>query len=140
MDRREALCRHLSESESSLEMDEERHFNEMAHGMRPRTVSSPIPYNPSPNSSRPLSPGLPHRHLHSLLPSPSPPTVNMLPPHPASFPSSNQARVRTSSQERFSKGPASATPVVSPVAPGHLSITTNLAPPTVPAAASPMMD
>ncbi|XP_037269351.1 coiled-coil domain-containing protein 6 [Rhipicephalus microplus] len=176
MDRREALCRHLSESESSLEMDEERHFNEMAHGMRPRTVSSPIPYNPSPNSSRPLSPGLPvsgvlgnlsrealspsgslnrcqtcgQSLFHAsgptappsafLLPSPSPPTVNMLPPHPASFPSSNQARVRTSSQERFSKGPASATPVVSPVAPGHLSITTNLAPPTVPAAASPMMD
>lgn len=60
MERREALCRHLSESESSLEMDEERHFNEMvSHGqlIRPRTVSSPIPYNPSPNSSRPLSPG-----------------------------------------------------------------------------------
>ncbi|KAL1420273.1 hypothetical protein MTO96_024490 [Rhipicephalus appendiculatus] len=179
MDRREALCRHLSESESSLEMDEERHFNEMAHGMRPRTVSSPIPYNPSPNSSRPLSPGLPvsggpvgvlgnlsrealspsgslsrcqacgQPLFHAsgptapppafLLPSPSPPTVNMLPPHPASFPSSNQARVRTSSQERFSRGPASATPVVSPVAPSHLS-TTNPAPPTVPAAASPMMD
>lgn len=60
MDRREALCRHLSESESSLEMDEERHFNEMTsqgHNVRPRTVSSPIPYNPSPSSSRPLSPG-----------------------------------------------------------------------------------
>ncbi|KAG1679925.1 Coiled-coil domain-containing protein 6 [Nymphon striatum] len=66
MDRRESLCRHLSESESSLEMDEERHFNEITsqmtthtgHNVRPRTVSSPIPYNPSPNSSRPLSPGL----------------------------------------------------------------------------------
>ncbi|GAB6019530.1 Coiled-coil domain-containing protein 6 [Chamberlinius hualienensis] len=60
MERREALCRHLSESESSLEMDEERYFNEMAsHGqqVRPRTISSPIPYNPSPNS-RPLSPGV----------------------------------------------------------------------------------
>ncbi|XP_050052788.1 coiled-coil domain-containing protein 6-like [Dermacentor andersoni] len=180
MDRRESLCRHLSESESSLEMDEERHFNEMsAHAMRPRTVSSPIPYNPSPNSSRPLSPGLPvsggpgsvlgslPREALSpsgslnrcqtcgqplfhptgptapppafLLPSPSPPTVNMLPPHPASFPSSNQARVRTSSQERFSRAPAPATPVVSPIAPSHLSAA-NPAPPTVPAAASPMMD
>ncbi|KAL4239965.1 Coiled-coil domain-containing protein 6 [Mactra antiquata] len=85
MERRESLCRHLSESESSLEMDDERHFNEMTkqhdisggsgssgHGpscsgtsssttggsgghIRPRTVSSPIPYV-SPNSSRPLSP------------------------------------------------------------------------------------
>lgn len=40
VDRREALCRHLSESESSLEMDDERHFNESS---RVRTVSSPIP-------------------------------------------------------------------------------------------------
>jgi hypothetical protein len=32
MERREALCRHLSESESSLEMEDERHFHEsMAH-------------------------------------------------------------------------------------------------------------
>lgn len=59
MERREALCRQLSESESSLEMDDERCFNEMsAQGLRPRTVSSPIPYTPSPSSSRPISPGL----------------------------------------------------------------------------------
>ncbi|CAC5402196.1 CCDC6 [Mytilus coruscus] len=63
MERRENLCRHLSESESSLEMDDERHFNEMtkqqdlSHGVRPRTVSSPIPYG-SPNTSRPISPGM----------------------------------------------------------------------------------
>ncbi|KAB7502722.1 Coiled-coil domain-containing protein 6 [Armadillidium nasatum] len=57
VERREALCRHLSESESSLEMEEERHYNEMT-SHRHRTVSSPGPYNPSPNSSRPLSPGL----------------------------------------------------------------------------------
>ncbi|XP_048026020.1 coiled-coil domain-containing protein 6b [Megalobrama amblycephala] len=57
VERREALCRQLSESESSLEMDDERYFNEMsAQGLRPRTVSSPIPYSPS--SSRPISPGL----------------------------------------------------------------------------------
>jgi hypothetical protein len=69
MDRREALCRHLSESESSLEMEEERHYNEAIiggvapgtsstapPGVRPRRVSSPVPY-PSPSSSRPLSPG-----------------------------------------------------------------------------------
>ncbi|XP_041363598.1 coiled-coil domain-containing protein 6-like isoform X2 [Gigantopelta aegis] len=62
MERRENLCRHLSESESSLEMDDERHFNEMtkqqdSYAVRARTVSSPIPYG-SPTSSRPLSPSL----------------------------------------------------------------------------------
>ncbi|XP_077998991.1 coiled-coil domain-containing protein 6-like isoform X1 [Glandiceps talaboti] len=57
MERREALSRQLSESESSLEMDDERQFNEMASqgSLRPRTRSSPIPY--SPTSSRPMSPG-----------------------------------------------------------------------------------
>ncbi|XP_064638623.1 coiled-coil domain-containing protein 6-like [Lineus longissimus] len=66
IDRREALCRHLSESESSLEMDDERHFNEMtkdtstqSNVVRPRTVSSPIPYQtPTAGPARPLSPGL----------------------------------------------------------------------------------
>lgn len=52
VDRREALCRHLSESESSLEMDDERHFNEST---RVRTISSPIPayvvHNPASNAS-----------------------------------------------------------------------------------------
>ena len=41
-------------------MEEERHYNEivMSGGnIRNRTVSSPVPYNPSPSSSRPLSPG-----------------------------------------------------------------------------------
>lgn len=51
VDRREALCRHLSESESSLEMDDERHFNEST---RQRTISSPIPayvvHNPTLNN------------------------------------------------------------------------------------------
>jgi len=78
MERREALCRHLSESESSLEMEEERVVNEMmltGAGVpslqtvhRTRTVSSPVPGpypvqpptapSPSPTLSRPLSPGL----------------------------------------------------------------------------------
>ncbi|XP_026328298.1 coiled-coil domain-containing protein 6 isoform X2 [Hyposmocoma kahamanoa] len=48
VERREALCRHLSESESSLEMEEERQFNE-ALSARSRSVSSP-------GGSRPLSP------------------------------------------------------------------------------------
>ncbi|KAL7732292.1 hypothetical protein ACLKA6_018520 [Drosophila palustris] len=64
VERREALCRHLSESESSLEMDEERFYNEnlMAvnvnvnvNAQRQRTISSPVSHSPS--SSRPLSPG-----------------------------------------------------------------------------------
>lgn len=179
MDRREALCRHLSESESSLEMDEERHFNEMSvHGMRPRTVSSPIPYNPSPNSSRPLSPGLPGcggipggvlgglpREALSpsspmsrcqtcgqplfhpgaavpppgfLLPSPSPPTVSMLPPHPASFPSSNPSRVRTSSQERFPRAASGIPAGLQTAVPPSILAGVNPAPPAMPA--SPMMD
>ncbi|XP_063239489.1 coiled-coil domain-containing protein 6 [Bacillus rossius redtenbacheri] len=59
VERRKALCRHLSESESSLEMEDERAYNELATlggGKLSRTVSSPVPY-PSPSSSRPLSPG-----------------------------------------------------------------------------------
>lgn len=44
VERREQLCRHLSESESSLEMDEERIFNEGHCVARGRAVSSPIPY------------------------------------------------------------------------------------------------
>ncbi|XP_064457377.1 coiled-coil domain-containing protein 6-like [Ornithodoros turicata] len=168
MDRREALCRHLSESESSLEMDEERHFNEMSvHGMRQRTVSSPIPYNPSPNSSRPLSPGIPGcgggpREALSppssmtrcqscgqplfhpappafLLPTPSPPTITMLPPHPASFPSGNQARARTSSQERFPKVATQC--AVTPSDQKSRSTTPPPPPPALPAmAASPMAE
>ena len=75
MERREALCRHLSESESSLEMEEERVVNEMmltgagvnagSLPSRSRAVSSPVPGpygaqppSPSPTLSRPLSPGL----------------------------------------------------------------------------------
>lgn len=60
VERREALCRHLSESESSLEMEEERYYNEavlagLSATGRQRTISSPIPHSPS--HSRPLSPG-----------------------------------------------------------------------------------
>jgi len=57
VERREALCRHLSESESSLEMEEERYYNEnvLNMGNRQRTISSPVPHSPS--NSRPLSPG-----------------------------------------------------------------------------------
>lgn len=67
VERREALCRHLSESESSLEMEEERLYNESLLGLglnnsvtslnssRQRTISSPAPHSPS--SSRPISPG-----------------------------------------------------------------------------------
>uniref|UniRef100_A0AAV2JJ66 Coiled-coil domain-containing protein 6 n=1 Tax=Knipowitschia caucasica TaxID=637954 RepID=A0AAV2JJ66_KNICA len=80
MERREALCRQLSESESSLEMDDERYFNEMsAQGLRARTVSSPIPYTPSPSSSRPISPGLSYgSHTVGFTP---PATLSRAMPH-----------------------------------------------------------
>lgn len=57
VERREALCRQLSESESSLEMEEERFYNENILNInhRQRTISSPVPHSPS--HSRPLSPG-----------------------------------------------------------------------------------
>ena len=42
-ERREQLSRQMSESESSLEMDEERQFNERA-----RFAGSPVSYSPSP--------------------------------------------------------------------------------------------
>merc|ERR1719286_4493 len=83
MERREALCRHLSESESSLEMEEERVYNEMSSSMhnpaaaalppagpavvahRTRPLSRPVPgpaaaaaAAAAAASSRPLSPGL----------------------------------------------------------------------------------
>lgn len=130
VERREALCRHLSESESSLEMDEERHFNEMtSHGqsVRPRTVSSPIPYNPSPSSSRPLSPGLnyggsssrdafsppsPMGRCHTCgqplfhLPGPPPymPSTSPPPPQMGSHNMAGPHKARSShSQERFAK-------------------------------------
>lgn len=109
MERREALCRHLSESESSLEMDEERHFNEMtSHGqsVRPRTVSSPIPYNPSPSSSRPLSPGLNYGGSSS---------------RDAFSPPSPMGRCNACGQPIFHlPGPASYLPSTSPPPPAHL--------------------
>lgn len=73
IERREQLCRHLSESESSLEMDDERHFNEMSKvigaGSWTRPVSSPIPVQSS-GASRPMSPGM---HFGSATFGPSSP-------------------------------------------------------------------
>ncbi|GIY52318.1 coiled-coil domain-containing protein 6 [Caerostris darwini] len=57
MDRREALCRHLSESESSLEMDEDRQMSEMSTSshLSSRSMLSPAPLMHS-FSSNPHSP------------------------------------------------------------------------------------
>ncbi|BFZ02598.1 hypothetical protein BsWGS_05638 [Bradybaena similaris] len=94
MERRENLCRHLSESESSLEMDDERHFNEVAKQheaasgshIRPRTVSSPIPYNSSaPRSVSPTkSPPSPMRRPATGQPF-HPPAQPSSVPHGASM-------------------------------------------------------
>lgn len=62
VERRAALCRHLSESESSLEMDDSQ-ISDVVSGTnstpRPMSGSSPSPHYaaPSPSASRPLSPG-----------------------------------------------------------------------------------
>eukprot|EP00112_Aurelia_sp_Birch-Aquarium-sp1_P025784 Seg878.8 transcript_id=Seg878.8/GoldUCD/mRNA.D3Y31 product="Coiled-coil domain-containing protein 6" protein_id=Seg878.8/GoldUCD/D3Y31 len=78
MERREALSRQLSESESSLEMDEERHFNELAAQgapIRDRAISSPIPYPSQPQPHRPKSPAAappPHGHGFTAFTPPSP--------------------------------------------------------------------
>ncbi|CAH2075292.1 unnamed protein product, partial [Iphiclides podalirius] len=83
VERREALCRHLSESESSLEMEEERQFNE-AMSARSRSVSSP-------GGSRPLSP-----YASPLLPN-----ASGLPMSRPNLHFNSQARRGTS--ERFVK-------------------------------------
>lgn len=57
VEKREAISRQLSESESSLEMEDERQFNE-----RFRHGSSPTPYSPSP-TRRSVSPGCLHSNL-----------------------------------------------------------------------------
>ncbi|XP_048125036.1 coiled-coil domain-containing protein 6-like [Alosa alosa] len=57
MERREALCRQLSESESSLEMDDERYGSRVSRTLL-SSLSIPIFYTCLPSSSRPISPGL----------------------------------------------------------------------------------
>ncbi|XP_054721659.1 coiled-coil domain-containing protein 6-like [Uloborus diversus] len=118
VERREALCRHLSESESSLEMDEERQFNEGSNfGCVNRSVPSPVPMNSSAVSSNPNSPAMsvssreafspnPHRCHHcnqsltqlNIMPSPSPP-----PPVFSPGSSAGTTRGKSPSQERFLK-------------------------------------
>ncbi|KTF83821.1 hypothetical protein cypCar_00034315, partial [Cyprinus carpio] len=56
---REENIRLQRKLQREVERREALYFNEMsAQGLRSRTVSSPIPYSPSPSSSRPISPGL----------------------------------------------------------------------------------
>ncbi|XP_059471910.1 coiled-coil domain-containing protein 6 [Neocloeon triangulifer] len=145
MDRREALCRHLSESESSLEMEEERHYNEAIivgvaggnqaaapPGVRPRRVSSPVPY-PSPSSSRPLSPGIgglsnTGRCFACGQQSPFPPNTNLSsspPHHPSSGTPGNQLNPRVP-RERFVK------PAVPPASPGSAAPTLSVTSPHSP--------
>jgi len=49
MERRESLCRHLSESESSLEMEDERHFHESFLTQGPGGAS--VSHNSTSNTS-----------------------------------------------------------------------------------------
>ena len=80
MERRESLCRHLSESESSLEMEDERHFHEsfMSQGgggvMLPHNVASTTGGGHGNNSSSgalPLSRPRPGSSPGPFVPSPS---------------------------------------------------------------------
>ncbi|XP_072940201.1 coiled-coil domain-containing protein 6-like isoform X2 [Epargyreus clarus] len=119
VERREALCRHLSESESSLEMEEERQFNE-ALNARSRSVSSP-------GGSRPLSP-----YASPLLPAPG------LPRPALHF----NSQVRRPS-ERFVKpalppGAPRAAPASPAASPAALPAAPPAAPPALPQPASPM--
>lgn len=74
VERREQLCRNLSESESSLEMEDERHFNELSSSssstaqnmLRGRTVSSPVGY-PHPSAGRPISPAVSKRNCKDFF-------------------------------------------------------------------------
>ncbi|KAG8185714.1 hypothetical protein JTE90_000703 [Oedothorax gibbosus] len=121
VDRREALCRHLSESESSLEMEEERQFNEMSSlGHINRSVPSPVPLSHSSLSSNPHSPAMSvsgsresfasnssSRCHHcnqsfsqmNVMPSPSPPPTFS----PNSQGTGSLNRGTSTSQERFLK-------------------------------------
>ncbi|XP_069354638.1 coiled-coil domain-containing protein 6 isoform X2 [Maniola hyperantus] len=119
VERREALCRHLSESESSLEMEEERQFNE-ALCARSRSVSSP-------GGSRPLSP-----YASPLLPAPT-----GLPLSRPSLHFNSQAR-RTN--ERFVKPAVPGAGALPPRAPlDPPAPLAPLAPPAPPALPSPSM-
>ncbi|XP_012539633.1 coiled-coil domain-containing protein 6 isoform X3 [Monomorium pharaonis] len=146
VERREALCRHLSESESrhdfrSLEMEEERHYNEivMSGGnIRSRTVSSPVPYNPSPSSSRPLSPGSTTREgfnanrCYACGQPIAPPFASSSPPSGGHVAPSSR---RTS--DRFVK-PAIPPTIVSPGGPPTVAPNTTANPIATPQPGSPM--
>ncbi|GFY11056.1 coiled-coil domain-containing protein 6 [Trichonephila clavipes] len=124
MDRREALCRHLSESESSLEMDEERQFSEMSTSghLNSRAVLSPVPVTQS-LSSNPHSPAMnisgsretftssaSNRCYHcnqclsqiNVMPSPSPPLM-FSPGSSNTLGTGSLNRGKSPSQERFLK-------------------------------------
>ncbi|XP_047527419.1 coiled-coil domain-containing protein 6-like isoform X1 [Vanessa atalanta] len=117
VERREALCRHLSESESSLEMEEERQFNE-ALSARSRSVSSP-------GGSRPLSP-----YASPLLPAPG------LPLSRPAMHFNSQAR---RASERFVKPAVPGGALLPPRAPLEPPAAPAPAPPAPPAPPSPSM-
>ncbi|XP_076624340.1 coiled-coil domain-containing protein 6 isoform X3 [Colletes latitarsis] len=104
VERREALCRHLSESESS-----------------------PVPYNPSPSSSRPLSPGSSTRegfNTNRCYACGQPTAI----PFASSSPPSTQGHVVTSSNRRTSDRfvkPAIPPTIVSPGGPPIANTATN---------------
>jgi len=80
MERREALCRHLSESESSLEMEEERALNEHGfHHLPPSgavaATGGHLPVVPHVSPGVGVVPNAPILHRTRTLSSPVPPSV-----------------------------------------------------------------
>jgi len=82
MERREALCRHLSESESSLEMEEERAYNELGfHHLPPSAAAAAAAATGAHVPVVPCAPGVgvvtnaPILHRTRTLSSPVPPSV-----------------------------------------------------------------
>ncbi|KAF7287035.1 coiled-coil domain-containing protein 6 isoform X1 [Rhynchophorus ferrugineus] len=142
VERREALCRHLSESESSLEMEEERHYNEQVFGVRQHTVS-PIPYNPSPSQSRPLSPGL-ASHIQAASPRISDALLGTVPPprcptclQTPAFQSSPPAPPHRRPSERFVKPAVPAPNSINPIV-GTVQVLPSVTTTSVVQPASPM--
>jgi len=131
-ERREALSRQLSESESSLEMDEEsRHGLEIssasgvlgitsAGGVRPRAVSSPVPY--AMVTSQPVSPQSNANVSSASFPTPSQlsrsnqanPGGTLLSNSPSSSLSSSQSTSRTDVSQQMATEFIKPSPPASP--------------------------
>ncbi|XP_065828894.1 coiled-coil domain-containing protein 6-like [Oscarella lobularis] len=145
IERREALSRQLSESESSLEMEDERHFNEFAAANRSRSASfshelrsaSSSSLGPPPPCSSSVGGGVALNRTSSLgkaegtvPPKPAPSSLQMSSPAPYLV-----APARRSASPAFLSSPAPFAPP-SPFAGRHHAFQVTAASPTVPSPSS----